>query len=126
VRFLLDNTLSPKIVEMLCSIGADAVHLRSLFPAGVDDTDWIARVATEGLIVLTLDHAIRTRPHEREAWRSSRGRIFFLPKGVITMKLSEQASWIMGAWEGIEQTAAAAQPGQCFLIQQNKRIQRIT
>jgi hypothetical protein len=122
---LFDNNLSPKIVDTLCALGATAVHLRSLFPADTDDVDWIPKVAADGWVVVTVDHCIRTRPHEREVWRKSGVCIFFLPKGVLKMRLFEQASWIVGAWEMIQTTAASARPGQGFLVQQNKKIERL-
>jgi hypothetical protein len=123
VRFFLDNNLSPKLAAVLRALDHDVIHLRERFPENADDVDWIPRVAAEGWIVVTLDHAIRSRPHEREAWRASRATIFFLPKGVLDLRLHEQAAWIINAWEGIAKAAVKARPGQCFLLQMNRKVQ---
>jgi predicted nuclease of predicted toxin-antitoxin system len=39
MRFLVDNSLSPRLAAALCSEGHDAVHVRSLGVARVDDEE---------------------------------------------------------------------------------------
>jgi len=122
VRFFLDNNLSPKLAAVLRALDHDVVHLREHFAESAADVDWIPEVAANGWTVITVDHAIRSRPHEREVWRSSRICVFFLQKGVLKLRIHDQVAWVVSAWEGIVRAASRARPGQCFLLQMNRKI----
>jgi len=45
-------------------------------PLGIDDVDWIPLVAKRGLVAITRDKRIRTRPGERLAVKQSGLRMF--------------------------------------------------
>jgi hypothetical protein len=68
IRFVVDeNTLAlGKAVADLrddtAVVGRDPVA--ELLPLGMPDVDWIPVVASRGWIVITVDHHLRTRPHE--------------------------------------------------------------
>jgi len=55
MRFLLDNSLSPRMVEHLVAAGHDAVHVRDLGLAEADDTKIFTTAATEHRTLVAQD-----------------------------------------------------------------------
>ena len=55
LRFLIDNSLSPRIAEALRENGHDAVHVREYGMAAASDTDILSRARTESRVVVAAD-----------------------------------------------------------------------
>jgi hypothetical protein len=122
MRFFFDNDLSPKIVQALCALGADAVHLKSQFRQTVRDTDWIPQVAGEGMAAVTADLGIRTCYEERCILRDCGLRAFFICRQASQMLFWEQAAWFIRHWPEIERVAFRARPGECFDVGHNGKV----
>jgi hypothetical protein len=81
VRFYVDET-SLGLGKVLEIARHDVIHcghrLIPECPHGILGIDWIPLVAARGLVVITLDKHIRTRPAELSAFRDGGLRAFFI------------------------------------------------
>lgn len=77
-------------------------------PAGASDTSWLPVVGMSGLVVLTRDKRIRSRPLERQALLTHGVRACFLTSGG-SLDLFEQLRLWLRYWDDIE-TLVAEQP----------------
>jgi hypothetical protein len=77
-------------------------------PAGAADTAWLPVIGQAGLVVLTRDKRIRSRPLERQALLGHNVRACFLTSGG-SLTLFEQLRLWLRYWDDIE-TLAADQP----------------
>jgi hypothetical protein len=80
-----------------------------LIPAGATDTTWLPLVGSTGLIVLTRDKRIRTRPVEREALLDHNVRACFLTSGGNLDLFTQLRLWLRH-WDDIE-TLVDTTPG---------------
>jgi predicted nuclease of predicted toxin-antitoxin system len=55
MRFLLDENLSPKLVDLLRAAGHDAVHVRDLNLASAPDESVIAAATTDDRVLISAD-----------------------------------------------------------------------
>ncbi|MBI4604419.1 MAG: DUF5615 family PIN-like protein [Planctomycetes bacterium] len=55
MRFLVDNSLSPRMARGLCTAGHDAVHVRDLGLASADDDPILDKAAQEDRVLLAQD-----------------------------------------------------------------------
>lgn len=74
-------------------------------PAGAADTTWLPVVGRAGLIVLTRDKRIRSRPLEREALLDAGVRACFLTSGG-SLALFDQLRLRLRHWDDIENPVA--------------------
>lgn len=77
-------------------------------PAGAADTTWLPIIGRAGLVVLTRDKRIRSRPLERRALLDHGVRACFLTSGG-TLTLFDQLRLWLRNWDDIE-TLVAEQP----------------
>lgn len=77
-------------------------------PGGASDTTWLPIVGSAGLIVLTRDKRIRTRPIEREALLDNGVRACFLTSGGNLDLFTQLRLWLR-YWDDIE-ALVATQP----------------
>ena len=75
-------------------------------PAGAADTTWLPVVGHAGLVVLTRDKRIRSRPLERQALLAHNVRACFLTSGG-SLSLFEQLRLWLRYWDDIEDLVAA-------------------
>jgi len=80
-----------------------------LFPAGATDTTWLPVVGSSGLVVLTRDKRIRTRPIERETLLNHGVRACFLTSGGNLDLFTQLRLWLR-YWDDIE-TLVDTKPG---------------
>jgi hypothetical protein len=80
-----------------------------LIPAGATDTTWRPLIGSTGLIVLTRDKRIRTRPVEHEALLDHDVRACFLTSGG-NLDLFTQLRLLLQHWDAIE-TLVDTKPG---------------
>jgi hypothetical protein len=74
-------------------------------PAGAADTAWLPVIGQAGLVVLTRDKRIRSRPLERQALLGHNVRACFLTSGG-SLTLFEQLRLWLRYWDDIENLAA--------------------
>jgi hypothetical protein len=67
-------------------------------------------------ILLSGDHRITKRPHERQAWLGSGLTAFFLAKGWMTAGFHEQAWKLVRWWPEIFAQAERVESGTGYLI----------
>lgn len=74
-------------------------------PAGAADTAWLPVIGQAGLVVLTRDKRIRSRPLERQALLDHNVRACFLTSGG-SLTLFEQLRLWLRYWDDIEDLVA--------------------
>jgi len=72
-----------------------------LIPAGAADTTWLPIIGSAGLVVLTRDKHIRTRPIERETLLDHGVRACFLTSGGNLDLFTQLRLWLRN-WDDIE------------------------
>lgn len=77
-------------------------------PAGAADTAWLPVIGQAGLVVLTRDKRIRSRPLERQALLNHNVRACFLTSGGSLTLFDQLRLWLR-YWDEIE-TLVADQP----------------
>jgi hypothetical protein len=128
MRFFLDNCLSPKLAQALdvLSDEHEVVHLSDKFPRDVTDVVWIEALGQEGdWVVMTGDLRILRSAVEREAWKASGLRVFFLKKAFSSLSGMDTAIAVMRRWEEITAAAASMQPGDGCRVPIRGRLERI-
>ena len=78
MRFFIDNNLSPQIARGMKEFGEDAVHLNEYFAPDTEDPVWLARIGSEGWVLITKDERVRYRPAELTAFKEHKVGAFFL------------------------------------------------
>jgi hypothetical protein len=86
VRFFVDNNIAPAIARALHALASfddhEVHHLKDRFDRSADDVVWLTDLGREGdWGILSGDHRITKRPHERQVWLDSGLTAFFLAKG---------------------------------------------
>lgn len=71
MRFLVDNSLSPRFAHGLVSAGHDAIHVRDLRMSSADDESIFAHAAEAGLSILSMDTDFATILAMRQESRPS-------------------------------------------------------
>jgi len=80
-----------------------------LIPAGATDTTWLPLIGSAGLVVLTRDKRIRTRPVEREALLDHDVRACFLTSGGNLDLFTQLRLWLR-YWDDVV-TLVDTRPG---------------
>jgi hypothetical protein len=97
-RFFVDENLLP-VGRALAVVRRDVVNpgrrLLPEVPTGTDDVDWVAVVGARGLVAITRDKHIRTRPAERLAIVESGARLV-----CITARRTSTCSSVLTLWSG--------------------------
>ena len=121
MRFFFDNNLSPLLAASLDPIlsqnGHSATHLRDKFSPDITDIDFISALADEGdWTIITADHHIYTRPHERQAWEESSLVVGILNPGWLSFPLTQQTARFLNKLDAIIDVAGKCAPGTSFVI----------
>jgi hypothetical protein len=81
VRVFCDRDVGPSIGLALRAVGVDVELHRERYPAPsgmITDDRWIAEVTAEGMLIVTKDTHIRTRPAERAVFEAAGARVLVL------------------------------------------------
>lgn len=129
MRLLLDNCLSPNHARGLQGLlGADGhtiVHLREKFGAATRDEVWLRELADEGnWAVLTEDHGIRRKKHEREKWLGGTLVVFFLARGWSGLNLLQKHERLIRIMGGVIENADGTKRGIGFIVRLNGTLVR--
>jgi hypothetical protein len=104
MRFFVDENMLPigralaLVRDDVCHPGHPAIPEVAL---GTDDPDWLPIVGQRGLVLLTRDNKIRTKPAELQAYKDHRIRAFFLT-GKKDLTRWEKLDLLVRQWEKIE------------------------
>ena len=122
MKLLVDNNISPAIAEAIGLLvrtdGHDVVALRTKFERGdLADTEWIATLAQEGgWSVLSGDVRITKRKAEKEAWRATKLKGFFLAPGWASYSNVERAWRLLRWWPKLVEAEQLVGPGAIFQL----------
>jgi len=117
LRFFVDES-ALGVGKALERARDDVVHaghaLLPNVPLGTPDTAWMPVVAERGLVVLTRDRRVRSRPGELEMFRAVGLRAFWLASK------QDLSTWdylvrFVRHWEEIEALVAERGPGPWFM-----------
>ncbi|MDQ1293506.1 MAG: hypothetical protein QG608_1387 [Actinomycetota bacterium] len=99
MKFLVDENLSPRLVELLLSSGFDAVHVRGCGIAGAPDTVVMARAMAEGRVIISADTDFGALLAQSRAI----GPSVILVREIIDLRPPELAAMIISNIDLIEQ-----------------------
>lgn len=100
MRLFTDRDIGPGISLALRAVGVDVeLYGERYSDPMVPDDRWIAEVSSQGLVILTKDTHIRTRPAEREVFEAAGARAFVLSTRGATRLINLRA--ILIAWPEI-------------------------
>lgn len=116
LRFFVDET-SLGLGKCLAAARRDLVHpgharIPSV-PTGTLDTDWMPTVALLGLVVISRDRHIRTKPAELAAFRAHGLRVFWIA-GKRDLSNWEYLVRIVRWWDRLEEIVRDRGPGPWF------------
>lgn len=131
MKYFFDNCVSPKVIDILRLAGAEDngdefVHIMHVDGLSRDDADvkWIPLVAAREWVAITVDHRIKSRPHERAALDEARMRVVFLPKGYVDLSRWDQTCFILNNWRAIAKEASRCRAGDRFIVRMNGKVER--
>jgi hypothetical protein len=105
VRLFTDRDVGPDIGLALRQVGVEIELYRDRYTSGmVPDERWIAEVTSEGLVILTKDTHIRSRPAERTVFEAAGARAFVLATRGATRLENLRA--VLIAWPRMEAEVA--------------------
>jgi hypothetical protein len=110
-RFFVDENTLP-LGKALAAVRGDVLHpghLRCPVAKGALDTEWLPYVGSHGLVVLTRDLRIRSRPAEKRLF------VAHTVKGVFLTKSGQMTRWdvlrmVVQHWDKIEPLQNLAGP----------------
>lgn len=95
----------------------EVTSLREHYPQDARDPVWLPDLGAKGWTLISVDHAQRRRPEERQAIIASGALAFYLAKSFLSLMFEEQAWRLVKLWPEI--TRMAERPrggGKCFLV----------
>jgi hypothetical protein len=118
LTYFLDNCISFRYAAMLNALEMGKVtSLREHYPENTKDPIWLPDLGANGWTLITVDHAQRRKPEERQAIVTSGALAFYLAKSFLSLVFEEQAWRLVKLWPEI--TKVAEKPhggGKCFLV----------
>jgi hypothetical protein len=113
VRFYVDESAAG-LGLALAAARKDTIHVGHPLipecPRGAADVDWIRAVAARGLVVITRDMKLRTKPVEIQALWESGLRVFNIG-GKKDLSTWEWLARVVRHWPRMEQLITARGPG---------------
>ena len=119
LSFFFDNNFSKKLTAALAALCPEhhLEHLQARFRADSPDTDWIAKLASEGSwVVVSGDHDLLAVPHVVKVIRENKLVAVVMKKGFTNLELYECASKIVKAWPRIIECAQRSKPGDIWTL----------
>ena len=105
MRLFTDRDVGPDIGLALRQVGVEVELYRERYTSGmIPDERWIAEVTSEGLVILTKDTHIRSRPAERSVFEAAGARAFVLATRGATRLANLRA--VLIAWPFLEAEVA--------------------
>jgi predicted nuclease of predicted toxin-antitoxin system len=119
LRFLLDEGLSPRLVDLLASSGHDVVHVRGVGLTSASDPVVLARAAEDERVLVTLDTDFGALVAHSHAVIPS----IVLFRGNVTRRTDSQASLLLA---NLDAVADDLQAGAIVVIGDGRlRVRRL-
>jgi predicted nuclease of predicted toxin-antitoxin system len=119
LRFLLDEGLSPRLVDLLASAGHDVVHVRGVGLTSASDPVVLGRAAEDERVVVTLDTDFGALVAHSHAVIPS----IVLFRGNVTRRTDSQASLLLA---NLDAVADDLQAGAIVVIGDGRlRVRRL-
>ena len=120
MTYFVDRDLGPSVGLALRAVKVSVVlHSERFKPSELDER-WIPAVSADGLVILTRDRHIRTRPAERAAFEAAGARCFVVTTGASTPLDDLRA--LLWAWPPIIQTVADSAAPFMFGVSRDVRL----
>ena len=119
MKYLFDNCISHRLVNMLAALDVSAVSLRSVLPQDVGDVELFAYLNGSDSVFVSCDLSQRTRPLEARALKESGVTALYLGPFWGKMQFWQQAVWLVTRWETIDKAASSAVKGSFAEIKRN-------
>lgn len=120
-RYFLDRDLGKRLSRALRAVDIDVVpHYERFGERAVPDEEWIPVVTSEGMVIVSHNHKIRSQPDERAVFEAARARCFFLTIKDATPLLNLRA--IMIAWDAIERLSGHESPPFMYGLSREGRL----
>ena len=123
MTFLIDENLSHRIAGALKALGKPVEHVTQILPKGTPDEVIFNEVSRRGWFLLTQDHKIMRRKHQREAMLQA-GIGAFIFRGRTQRSVDEQTIMVLQRYEEIEGLAGRTPRPFRYTIPDRGRIQR--
>jgi len=125
--YFLDNCISYRYAAMLHALEmGEVTSLRAHYKEDAKDPVWLPDLGTNGWTLISVDHAQRRKPEERQAIIASGAMAFYLAKSFLSLMFDEQAWRLVKLWPEITQTAQKSRGnGKCFLVPMRGGIEPI-
>lgn len=121
MRLFVDRDAGPSIGLALRAVGVDVELYRERYESAlVPDERWIAEVTSHGLVILTKDTHIRTRPAERAVFEAAGARAVVLATRGATRLANLRGLLI--AWPRIEAECATRDAPFMFGVDRDGRM----
>lgn len=121
MKYFFDNCISPRFPAMLNALGMEAVALREIFPADLDDVALFGKLRGSGMVFITADDRQKTRRHEARALKEAGLMALWFGRSWTRKKFWDQAVWIIRRWPMIDAFARSVVTGTCAEIKENGR-----
>ena len=119
MRFLLDEAISPRVVDLLAEAGHDAVHARDVGLTGASDPIVLDRAVQDDRILVTLDTEFGALVAHSQATLPS----ILLFRGAVTRRPERQAALLVANLDAFADDIAA---GAVVVIGDNRvRVRRL-
>jgi predicted nuclease of predicted toxin-antitoxin system len=119
LRFLLDEGLSPRLVDLLASSGHDVVHVRGVGLTSASDPVFLGRAAEDERVLVTLDTDFGALVAHSHAVIPS----IVLFRGNVTRRTDSQASLLLA---NLDAVADDLQAGAIVVIGDGRlRVRRL-
>jgi hypothetical protein len=103
-------------------LDVDVLHLKHVFPENEKDVDWLPHAGLKGWIVVTVDHAIRTKTAEYEAMKRNQVTVLFMTRSFLKRTQWPQAQWLISKWPKIDEQARKLRPGTIVEVNDNGKL----
>lgn len=127
LRFFVDES-ALGVAKALEIARHDVVHpghrLIPDVPLGTLDPDWMPVVAQRGLVVISRDRRIRTKPAELEAFRAHGLRAFWIA-GKRDLSTWDALVRLVRRWHELEEVIRLRGPGPWFYSVTDERVREI-
>lgn len=128
LRFFVDETSLP-VGRALAAVRGDVVHpghrrIKDLVPVGTLDPVWMEVIGKMGLVVISRDRHIKTKPAELDAYRAHSLRAFWIA-GDKDMPNWENLDRVVRSWPEIERIIKERGPGPWFYGLYGTRVSEI-
>jgi hypothetical protein len=91
---------------------------------GALDPDWMPIVAAKGLVVISRDRRIRTRPAEVAAYRAAKLRAFWVA-GKKDLSTWDNLRRVMKWWDDMEEVVTSKRPGPWFFALNETTVREV-